>query len=107
MRHQREHGGGGGVTESKCQHVANILAITNHTPVCPLPDRLPISDVRHRHTGSYDFWIVRLVAIGPWCDRQCLLRSPAVVAYRERSVGEGCLYCTVAYIETGRFLENY
>ena len=40
-------------------------------------------------------------------DRKFMLRSPAAVAYRDRSEGEGCLYCTVAYIETGRFLENY
>ena len=89
----------------------------------------------HSHTGSYHFWVVRLVAIGPMCDRsgmfatisscgriprsiptcarakviftpdrtisgscdylrlgqcatdrQCLLRSPAAVAYRDRSI---------------------
>ena len=43
-------------------------------------------------------------------DRQCLLRSPAAVAFPRwigQYTGEGCLYCTVAYFETGRFLENY
>ena len=37
--------------------------------------------VSHSLTGSYDLWIVRLVAIGPRCaDRQCLLRSSIAVS---------------------------
>jgi hypothetical protein len=34
------------------------------------------------HTGSYDFLIVRLMAIWPWCDQsQRLLRSQFAIAY--------------------------
>ena len=29
----------------------------------------------HSHTGSYDFWIVRLVAMGPRCDRSAMFAT--------------------------------
>ena len=42
------------------------------------PFRQPLSPI---HTGSYDFVIVRLVAIwSATTDRQCLLRSPFTIA---------------------------
>ena len=45
----------------------------------------------HSHTGSYDFWIgwvgYAWLRLGQGAtDRQCLLRSQAAVAYRDRSV---------------------
>ena len=41
----------------------------------------------HSHTGSYDFWIVRLLRFGQGTtDRQCLLRSPIAVAYCDWSL---------------------
>ena len=55
---------------------------------------LPLS---HSHTGSYDFWIVRLVAIGPNCDRSAIFatisssgRIPRSISTRgrERTIGE-------------------
>ena len=40
-------------------------------------------NISHSHTGSYDFWIVRLLRLGQGAtDRQFLLRSPAAVGGR-------------------------
>ena len=39
------------------------------------------------HTGSYDLWIVRLVAIWPMFDRSVMfaIRPPVAIAYCDRS----------------------
>ena len=40
----------------------------------------------HSHTGSYDLWIVRLVAIGPRCDRSAIFATISSSGRVQRSI---------------------
>ena len=49
--------------------------------------------ISHSHTGSYDFWIIRLVAIGPRCDRSAIFatisssgRIPRSISTHDRAI---------------------
>ena len=55
--------------------------------------RLSLSQTGSYDSGSYDFWIVRLVAIGPMCDRSAMFatissscRIPRSISTRGRAI---------------------